>query len=81
MKDAESGATKAYGAGLLSSFGEIEWACKDYSISVEAKGTTADWDYTGGKTQPLISPWDPRVASNTKYPITTYQPRYFLAER
>jgi len=50
---------KAYGAGLLSSFGELA-----YSMSNE----------------PKILPFDPFVAAQTDFPITTYQPTYFLSE-
>jgi phenylalanine-4-hydroxylase len=53
------GGVKAYGAGILSSFGEL-----DYALS--------------GK--PELLPWDPAVASQKPYPITTYQPTYFVAE-
>jgi len=49
----QGGALKAYGAGLLSSFGELE-----HAIS--------------GKVE--IKPFDPWVAKDTEYPITTYQP-------
>ena len=55
----QDGQVKAYGAGLLSSFGELE-----YSMS--------------GK--PEILPFDPVVAGSRKYPITEYQPVYFLAD-
>lgn len=55
----QDGQVKAYGAGLLSSFGELE-----YSMS--------------GK--PKILPFDPVVTGEQKYPITQYQPVYFLAE-
>lgn len=55
----QDGQIKAYGAGLLSSFGELE-----YSMS----------------GQPKILPFDPEVTGRQKYPITTYQPVYFLAE-
>ncbi|KAG9511161.1 Protein henna, partial [Fragariocoptes setiger] len=55
----QDGEIKAYGAGLLSSIGELE-----YSMS--------------GK--PEIKPFDPSVTGETKYPITEYQPTYFLAE-
>ncbi len=55
----EDGAIKAYGAGLLSSFGELEHAC------------TSD--------VPKRVPFDPWVAATTKFPITCYQPTYFLA--
>ncbi|XP_054155814.1 protein henna-like [Oppia nitens] len=50
---------KAYGAGLLSSYGELE-----YSLS--------------GK--PDIRPFDPYVTGSQKYPITQYQPIYYLAD-
>lgn len=50
---------KAYGAGLLSSFGEL-----DYSLS----------------DKPLRLPFDPKQVSTTKYPITSYQPVYFVTE-
>ncbi|KAI9102058.1 Biopterin-dependent aromatic amino acid hydroxylase-domain-containing protein [Phlyctochytrium arcticum] len=49
---------KAYGAGLLSSFGEL-----DYALS----------------SKPKHLPFDPLVASTTSYPITEYQPLYFVA--
>jgi phenylalanine-4-hydroxylase len=55
----EDGAVRAYGAGLLSSFGELEHAC------------TSDI--------PKRLPFDPWVAATTKFPITSYQPTYFLA--
>lgn len=59
----EGGVKKAYGAGLLSSFGELEYAC----------GGNQD-------EKPEIKPWDPKVAAYQEFPITTYQPVYFLAE-
>lgn len=61
----ENASIKAYGAGLLSSFGEIEYACKNSG---------------GTSNKPKILPWDPNVASVTTFPITDYQPVYFLAE-
>ena len=61
----ENGDIKAYGAGLLSSFGEIEYACQNKSHHDD---------------KPKILPWDPNVASITTYPITEYQPLYFLAD-
>ena len=58
---------KAYGAGLLSSIGEVEYAC--------------NWEKSrDDNDKPKILPWDPTVASVTKFPITTYQPVYFLAD-
>jgi len=56
---------KAYGAGLLSSFGELEYACG---------GNENDTN------KPTIESWDPSNAALQEFPITTYQPLYFLAE-
>ncbi|KAJ3115714.1 hypothetical protein HK098_006876 [Nowakowskiella sp. JEL0407] len=50
---------KAYGAGLLSSFGELE-----YCLTDKAK----------------YLPFDPEVAAVHPFPITSYQPVYFVAE-
>lgn len=55
----QNGQVKAYGAGLLSSFGELEYSMSD---------------------KPKFLPFDPEVTGSQKYPITTYQPVYFLAE-
>ena len=54
----EHGKLKAYGAGLLSSFGELEYC-------LTGKSKTA--------------PFDPFITSNTAYPITEFQPLYFVA--
>jgi phenylalanine-4-hydroxylase len=54
---------KAYGAGLLSSFGELEYACDLASVE-----------------RPVVRPWDPNVAALQDFPITSYQPTYFLAD-
>ena len=59
---------KAYGAGLLSSFGELEYAC-------------APTRPAGGESHfPEYRPWDPVQACKQEYPITTYQPIYYVAE-
>jgi len=55
----QNGELKAYGAGLLSSIGELQ-----YSLS--------------GK--PELKPFDPEVTGEQEYPITEYQPTYFVAE-
>ncbi len=55
----EDGEIRAYGAGLLSSFGELEYACTS--------------------TEPKRLPFDPWIAATTKFPITSYQPNYFVA--
>jgi len=57
----EDGARKAYGAGLLSSFGELAYACGQ------------------GDRQPELLDWDPAVAAGKAFPITDYQPTYFVA--
>jgi phenylalanine-4-hydroxylase len=61
----ENGKNKAYGAGLLSSFGELEYACSP--------------EHPGADNAPVIKDWDPEAAANQDFPITTYQPTYFLA--
>ena len=57
----EDGARKAYGAGLLSSFGELEHAC-------------------GSASAASFEAWAPERAAERCYPITEYQPHYFVAE-
>ncbi|MEM9691000.1 MAG: ACT domain-containing protein [Myxococcota bacterium] len=61
----ESGELKAYGAGLLSSFGELSYACTGVDPETGAKPEYLDWE--------------PQVAAEQDYPITRYQPRYFVA--
>ncbi|MFK7916396.1 MAG: ACT domain-containing protein [Pseudomonadales bacterium] len=58
----ESGTLKAYGAGLLSSFGELEYACSESLDGV-----------------PELREWDPAAAALQDFPITEYQPVYFVA--
>jgi phenylalanine-4-hydroxylase len=67
----EDGKKKAYGAGLLSSFGELEYACRDYE---QTDGSLDESD------RPKFLPWDPEVAANQEFPITTYQPIYFVSD-
>jgi len=64
----ENGGVKAYGAGLLSAFGELEYAC-----SPERPAGGVDHS-------PELKPFDPMDAGNLDFPITTYQPTYFVAE-
>ena len=61
----EHGKLKAYGAGLLSSFGELQYACEQ----------TADQN----REPPKILPWVPEQAADQDFPITDYQPLYFAA--
>jgi len=55
----QHGDLKAYGAGLLSSFGELEYCLTD---------------------KPEHKEFDPSVTGTTKYPITEYQPLYYVTE-
>jgi phenylalanine-4-hydroxylase len=64
----QDGRLKAYGAGLLSSFGELEYAC----LPTRPAGGRANF--------PEYRPWEPEKAGHTPYPITDYQPVYFVAE-
>ncbi len=64
----QDGEIKAYGAGLLSSFGELEYSC-----SKTRPGG-------GSEVFPEYLAWDPNVAASQEYPITTYQPTYFVAD-
>ncbi|KAF4079875.1 hypothetical protein AMELA_G00183340 [Ameiurus melas] len=50
---------KAYGAGLLSSFGELQYCLSD---------------------KPKTMPFEPEKTSVQKYPITEFQPVYYVAE-
>ena len=67
----QGGKRKAYGAGLLSSFGELEYACTGRDPSAKESDATKPPEYL---------PWDPEVAAETEYPITTYQTKYFVAD-
>eukprot|EP00439_Symbiodinium_sp_Y106_P062154 s252_g9.t1 len=66
---------KAFGAGLLSSFGEMEWACDaDPSEECREMGSMKDL------AKPTILALDPVEAAKQEYPITTYQPVLFCAD-
>ena len=62
----EQGQLKAYGAGLLSSFGELEYGCSGL-------------DKETGK-KPEYLPFVPEDAADRVYPITHYQPIYYVVE-
>ncbi|KAJ1946128.1 hypothetical protein GGF37_001343 [Kickxella alabastrina] len=55
----EGADVRAYGAGLLSSFGELEYALTE---------------------KPEHQSFNPSLTSSQKYPITEYQPVYFVAD-
>lgn len=54
----QNGELKAYGAGLLSSFGELQYCLSD---------------------KPELRDFEPAVTGEQKYPITEYQPVYFVS--
>lgn len=62
------GKKKGYGAGVLSSFGEMEFSCATYRPA------------GGEENFPVYRKWDPKEACKQEFPITTYQPVYFVAE-
>ncbi|XP_021957625.1 protein henna isoform X2 [Folsomia candida] len=55
----QEGEIKAFGAGLLSSYGELQYCLSD---------------------KPEVRPFDPQKTGIQDYPITEYQPVYFVAE-
>lgn len=55
----QDGEIKAYGAGLLSSFGELEYCLTE---------------------KPELREFDPCKTGEQKYPITQYQPVYFVSD-
>lgn len=80
ITDQQTGAPKAMGAGLLSSFGELEWSCREDAVPEdvrEAGGIKRDHP---DLKNPKVVPFTPSVAAVQPYPITTYQPVYFLGE-
>merc|ERR1711936_34275 len=55
----KNGKMKAFGAGLLSSFGELEYCLTD---------------------KPEKADFDPAITGVTDYPITEYQPKYYVTK-
>ncbi|XP_022102432.1 protein henna-like isoform X1 [Acanthaster planci] len=55
----QNGQRKAYGAGLLSSYGELQYCLTD---------------------KPEFKPFNPAKTAVQKYPISSFQPMYFVAE-
>lgn len=78
-KEPDDGGVKVFGAGILSSFGEMEWS--------SAKNPGEECRAMGGITKhhphlmrPERKPFTPIEASQQPYPITTCQPLYFVGE-
>lgn len=70
---------RVMGAGILSSFGEMEWsAAPAPSAECREMGGIAR-DYPA-LTRPELRNFDPSAAAEQPYPITTYQPLYFVGE-
>ncbi|XP_003373850.1 protein henna [Trichinella spiralis] len=69
----QEGKRKAYGAGLLSSFGELQvpFLFKRLSTIFRSYCLT---------DEPEVYPFNPEITATTEYPITSYQPKYFLAQ-
>jgi len=71
---------KAYGAGVLSSFGELEWACApEPSEDSRRMGGLQAYEAFKDLERPTIQSLVADVASTTAFPITTYQPKYFAS--
>jgi phenylalanine-4-hydroxylase len=64
------GQLRAYGAGLLSSYGELQYALGNENENGENKSVK----------KPELRPFEPLVVCEQPYPITTYQPVYFVAD-
>lgn len=58
-RETRTGEVRAYGAGLLSSFGELQYCLSD---------------------RPEKRSWDPFDAAKQSYPVTEYQPLYYVAD-
>mmetsp|Transcript_170909 Transcript_170909/g.547764 ORF Transcript_170909/g.547764 Transcript_170909/m.547764 type:complete len:494 (-) Transcript_170909:175-1656(-) len=77
--DPDDTGVRVMGAGILSSFGEMEWsAARRPSDECREMGSIAR-DYPDMRN-PIIEKFDPKVAAEKPYPITTYQPTYFIGE-
>jgi phenylalanine-4-hydroxylase len=91
VRDPETKETKAFGAGLLSSCGELEYSCTAERRRELTKGENKAlepgslfheyWMMTDAEIAiPETRTFDPAITSTTAFPITHYQPTYFVAE-
>ena len=83
----QDGEVRAYGAGLLSSFGELQVGDTSIQCMLRTAYRSLNHEiYSILPTQycltsiPKVEPLDPFKAAVKEYPITEYQPFYFLAE-
>jgi len=75
----EKDGVKAMGAGILSSFGELEWAAAE-SPSEECRQTGGIARDYPNLLKPKILPFEPKDAAVQPYPITTMQPLFFCGD-
>ena len=73
----QDGKPRAYGAGLLSSFGEMSYALAP--VLGDATPGICGASETPAPA-PEYRPFDPFAAAQQPYPITTYQPVYYVAD-
>lgn len=72
----QDGQIKAYGAGLLSSYGELQVGvgrCRGHLI-------VTFYSQYALTDKPEVRQFDPYSAAVQKYPITEYQPVYYVAD-
>ncbi len=75
----ESGERKAYGAGVLSSVGEMTHALGNRANNENPVASTVSGE-GDLPAAPQFRDFDPSVAAKQPFPITDYQPVFFVAE-
>eukprot|EP00929_Paragymnodinium_shiwhaense_P094224 TRINITY_DN54662_c0_g1_i1.p1 TRINITY_DN54662_c0_g1~~TRINITY_DN54662_c0_g1_i1.p1 ORF type:complete len:526 (+),score=31.52 TRINITY_DN54662_c0_g1_i1:66-1580(+) len=72
---------KVIGAGILSSFGEMEWSASSNALpSTECREMGGILKTHPNLLKPNLQDFDPFQCAEFEYPITTYQPTYFVGE-
>jgi phenylalanine-4-hydroxylase len=64
----------------LSSFGELEYACGGGGGTTNGKDVRDPTNFVSSSLSPMYLPWDPHHAAQQEFPITTYQPIYYVAD-